>query len=127
MDHRLASIFPGENNIPAPFQLLEPIEQREYLVNGEMKVWQGNLNPVLSPVFVQAGNEYKQKIIGSTPLLTSKESLEALGCRCQCLRSGPWAVANDERNGTYRARRKVFSGDACVAARGGETANVGNR
>src|SRR5688572_9018969 len=78
MDHRLASIFPGESNIPASFQLLEPIEQREYLVNGEMRVWQGNLNPVLSPVFVKAGNEYQQKVIGSTPLLTSKESLEAL-------------------------------------------------
>ena len=78
MDHRLASIFPGESNIPASFQLIEPIEQREYLVNGEMKVWQGNLNPVLSPVFVHVGNEYKQKILGSTPLLTSKESLEAL-------------------------------------------------
>jgi glyceraldehyde-3-phosphate dehydrogenase (NADP+) len=46
MDSPLASIFPGENNIPAPFQLLEFIEQREYLVNGEMRVWQGNLNPV---------------------------------------------------------------------------------
>ena len=56
MDHRLASIFPVENNIPAPFQLLEPIEQQEYLVNGEMKIWQGNLNPVLSPIFVKDGN-----------------------------------------------------------------------
>ncbi len=88
MDHRLASIFPGENNIPAPLQLLELIEQREYLVNGEMKVWQGNLNPVLSPVFVQVGNEYKQKIIGSTPLLTSKESLEALDAAVNAYKLG---------------------------------------
>jgi len=33
---------------------------------------------VLSPVFLKEGNEFTQKVIGSTPLLTSKESLEAL-------------------------------------------------
>src|SRR5688500_16399707 len=78
MRNQFASIFPTENSIPDQFQISEAIEQREYLVNGEMKIWQGSLNPVLSPVFIKAGNEYKQKVIGSTPLLTSKESLEAL-------------------------------------------------
>jgi glyceraldehyde-3-phosphate dehydrogenase (NADP+) len=78
MSQSVLNIFPTENSIPEQFQLAEPVEQREYLINGEMKTWSGSLNPVLSPVFVKEGNEYNQKIIGSTPLLTSKESLEAL-------------------------------------------------
>jgi glyceraldehyde-3-phosphate dehydrogenase (NADP+) len=72
------NVFPEENSIPEPFRIQEPIEQREYLINGEMKRWEGNLNPVVSPVFIKDGTSYKQKTIGSTPLLTTKESLEAL-------------------------------------------------
>lgn len=78
MSQILANVFPQENAIPDQFKIAEPIEQREYLINGELKIWNGNLNPVLSPVFLKEGNGYKQKVIGSTPLLTSKESLEAL-------------------------------------------------
>src|SRR5688572_30738643 len=78
MSQLLENIFPSESAIPEPFRISKPIEQREYLINGEMKTWGGNLNPVLSPVFVKEGDQYVQKVIGSTPLLTSKESLEAL-------------------------------------------------
>lgn len=75
---QLLNVFPSEADIPESFRVAEPIEQREYLINGEMKTWTGNLNPVMSPVFVKEGNVYTQKILGSTPLLTSTESLEAL-------------------------------------------------
>jgi glyceraldehyde-3-phosphate dehydrogenase (NADP+) len=74
----LLNVFPEEHEIPEAFRLHEPIEQREYLIGGEMKMWSGKLNPVLSPVCVREGGVMKQKVIGSTPLLTSKESLEAL-------------------------------------------------
>lgn len=74
----LANVFPQENDIPEQFKITQTLDQREYLINGELKTWTGNLNPVLSPVFIKDGSGYKQKVIGSTPLLTSKESLEAL-------------------------------------------------
>jgi glyceraldehyde-3-phosphate dehydrogenase (NADP+) len=74
----LENIFPDEKSVPDQFKIAEPIEQREYLINGEMKKWEGSLNPVLSPVCIKEGDTYKQKLLGSTPLLTSKESLEAL-------------------------------------------------
>lgn len=70
--------FPPEESIPEEFKIKEPIEQREYLVNGELRRWTGPLNTVLSPVFVKKGDAFVQKVIGSTPLLTSTESLEAL-------------------------------------------------
>src|SRR5688500_9512583 len=72
------NVFPSENDIPEQFRISQVIEQREYLINGELKVWNGNQNPVASPVFVKQAGGYQQKIIGSTPLLTTKESLEAL-------------------------------------------------
>jgi len=78
MNQLLANVFPLESNIPDQFRIPVPIEQREYLINGELRIWNGNLNPVLSPVFTSDGTSQKQKQIGSTPLLTSKESLEAL-------------------------------------------------
>lgn len=78
MSQLLANVFPSESSIPEQFRIQHQIEQREYLINGEMKTWTGPLNPVLSPVFVKNGDTYEQKIIGSTPLLTTKESLEAL-------------------------------------------------
>lgn len=92
MSQILANVFPSENNIPEQFKIAQPIEQREYLIDGKLKTWTGNLNPVLSPVFVKEGDTYKQKIIGSTPLLTSKESLEALDAavRAYDLGHGLW-------------------------------------
>ncbi len=78
MSDFLANVFPDEAAIPAAVNLPHFIEQREYLIDGKLKRWEGELNPVASPVFVKKGNAYEQKVIGSTPLLTSKEALEAL-------------------------------------------------
>lgn len=78
MSQLLHSIFPAEDAIPPQFRIQEPIEQREYLINGELKTWTGNLNPVMSPVCLRSGKDLVQPVIGRTPLLTTKESLEAL-------------------------------------------------
>ena len=78
MSKFLANVFHSEDHIPEQFKISKPIEQREYLIDGELKVWHGNLNPVLSPVFINEGDKFVQKNIGSTPLLTTKESLAAL-------------------------------------------------
>ncbi|HEY0743136.1 MAG TPA: NADP-dependent glyceraldehyde-3-phosphate dehydrogenase [Chryseosolibacter sp.] len=92
MSQILANVFPQENEIPEQFKIAQPLDQREYLINGELKTWTGNLNPVLSPVFIKEGTGYKQKVIGSTPLLTSKESLEALDAAVKAydLGRGQW-------------------------------------
>jgi len=78
MSEFLSNLFPAESAIPAAVNLPQFIEQREYLINGELKRWAGELNPVASPVYIKKGSGYEQKIIGSTPLLTSKEALQAL-------------------------------------------------
>ncbi|MCY7422512.1 MAG: NADP-dependent glyceraldehyde-3-phosphate dehydrogenase [Chitinophagaceae bacterium] len=74
----LENVFPTTAEIPSQWQLNGTIEQREYLVNGELKLWAGPMNDVVSPVTLNNGNGNEKNIIGSTPLLTEKESLEAL-------------------------------------------------
>jgi len=78
MSEVLSNLFPEEKTIPASVTLPAYMEQREYLIDGKMVTWQGEMSPVASPVSVRTGNKSEQKIIGSTPLLTSKEALEAL-------------------------------------------------
>lgn len=92
MSERLTMVFPEEKNIPEQFRITEVIEQREYLVNGELRKWTGYLNPILSPVCVKEGNTVTQKVIGSTPLLTTRESLEALDAAVKAydLGHGAW-------------------------------------
>lgn len=92
MSKPLPIVFPEENAIPDEFKVPEYLEQREYLINGVMKTWPGKLNPVLSPLFVKEGNQYKQKVLGATPLLTSQEALEAMeaAVRSYDLGRGSW-------------------------------------
>jgi glyceraldehyde-3-phosphate dehydrogenase (NADP+) len=75
MNKFLTNIFPTTGNIP---NIGEPIEQREYLIDGELRVWKGNLSPVLSPVYIRNGDKHEQKILGHTPLLNSGEAMLAL-------------------------------------------------
>ena len=71
----LAQLFPTSTaQIPEQFRLAAPIEQREYLVDGQLQVWNGPLARVQSPV--QLGDERVH--IGSTPLLDADTALTAL-------------------------------------------------
>lgn len=74
----LENIFPSIHQIPEKWQLGSFIEQREYLVNGELKIWNGPMNEVVSPVTINNGNGNEKNIIGNTPLLSAKVALDAL-------------------------------------------------
>ncbi|WP_207428545.1 NADP-dependent glyceraldehyde-3-phosphate dehydrogenase [Pedobacter sp. SYSU D00535] len=73
----LQSIFVEESQIPTEF-LLEEVHQKEYLSNGEMKKWDGETHPVYSPVCVKTADGYKRKLIGTYPICTQAEAMEAL-------------------------------------------------
>lgn len=94
MSEFLTDLFPAEENIPAHVQLPVSMEQSEYLINGELRTWAGDLNPVMSPVFVKKGNTLEQKKIGSTPLLTSAEAMDALNAAVAAydLGHGAWPL-----------------------------------
>jgi glyceraldehyde-3-phosphate dehydrogenase (NADP+) len=63
-------------NIPAEFAMDEPIYQKEYLVNGELRKWEGQEVEVYSTI--SSTEDYKPTLLGSTPVLGEAEALEAL-------------------------------------------------
>ena len=84
----IKNIFPPASEIPAQWQLNGFIEQREYLVNGELRIWDGPMNEIVSPVTINNGSGNEKNIIGSTPLLTEQQSLEALDAAVQAYNNG---------------------------------------
>ena len=69
--------FPQITEIPNDVRSAIPLHQKEYLVNGELKTWNGDVEKVHAPVYFKSGDAY-DNIIGSYPLMGEKESLEVL-------------------------------------------------
>ena len=66
----LKQLFPTAGDIPEEYRLSSPIHQRSWLVNGELRTWNGTCKTVLSPVCVRSPNgELKQLEIGSYPVM----------------------------------------------------------
>lgn len=72
------NFFPTLGDIPENMRLPELLEQKEYLVNGELKTWNGLVQDVYSPVCLQSDKGLQRKRLGSFPVLGEKESYEAL-------------------------------------------------
>src|SRR6185312_4301098 len=81
-------IFPSEENIPEKFKFNTPIHQTEYLINGELRTYKGEVQKVLSPVCVFTKDGLVQKELGSFPLLTDKEATEALNAAVEAYKNG---------------------------------------
>ena len=71
------NIFTDESQIPEQFRIPE-IHQREYLLNGELVQWEGDVTEVLSPVYFKTADGLKRKLVGTIPHTTPKESMAAL-------------------------------------------------
>ena len=94
MDRLLDSLFPSAENIPETWRLGAPLEQRDYLVNGQLRRWDGPLATVRSPVWLKEGNEERQVILGSAPLLDAETALTALDAAVQAYDKGRGAWPN---------------------------------
>ncbi len=88
----LENLFPKAADIPKEFDLTQPIEQREYLVNGEMRKWSGKTQDVWSPIYVQTANGFEQKRIGSYPITDATDAMEVLyaGVKAYSNGRGEW-------------------------------------
>lgn len=76
----LTTLFPATlDQIPTQYRI-DPIHQREYLLNGEMKPWTGKVAEVYSPVCVPdaAGGTLQRQLVGSFPVAGPTEAMAAL-------------------------------------------------
>lgn len=75
---QLQAMFVPEDQIPEQHRI-EEIHQREYLVNGEMRAWNGEVSEVYSPVLIPGPDGVlKRKLIGTYPVCTETEAMEAM-------------------------------------------------
>lgn len=84
----VSSIFPAEIQIPPDVRIDRPVIQTEYLINGQIRHWSGPQNEVLSPICFKTPEGAKRFVLGSFPMLSQKEALEALDSACGAYDSG---------------------------------------
>ncbi|WP_298266512.1 NADP-dependent glyceraldehyde-3-phosphate dehydrogenase [Geobacter sp.] len=74
---RIEAIFPTPEQL-AGRNRPEPVEVREYLVNGELLRWEGPTQEVFSPVCAMKPDGPERVKIGSFPLMAEADALSAL-------------------------------------------------
>jgi acyl-CoA reductase-like NAD-dependent aldehyde dehydrogenase len=91
-DSNLQNLFPSSGQIPKEYDLTHPIEQKEYLVNGEMRQWKGKTQDVWSPIYIKTDKGYEQKRIGSYPITDAADAMEVLyaGVKAYSNGRGEW-------------------------------------
>ena len=72
--------------IPEEFKIKRLIHQKTYLVNGELRNWNGNTSDVYSTI--SSTVEYKPTLLGSIPLLEEKQAMEALDAASSAYNNG---------------------------------------
>ncbi|MFD2836901.1 NADP-dependent glyceraldehyde-3-phosphate dehydrogenase [Azotobacter vinelandii] len=75
-------------DIPEKYRLGAPIEQRDYLVDGELRRWDGPLAAVRSPIHLKTAKGDEQVVLGSTPLLDAQAALGALDAAVRAYDNG---------------------------------------
>lgn len=70
--------FPELEEIPEKYRLEKEIHQKEFLSNGQMMPWEGKSHDVYSPICIQTPEGPVRKFIGSYPVCTDKEAMDAL-------------------------------------------------
>lgn len=72
-------LFPEMSEIPVEFRLQELVLQEDYLINGELRKWEGDFQEVHSPVCIKSEDgETTPFLIGHYPMMSAHESLMAL-------------------------------------------------
>jgi len=83
----LESIFVEEGQVPPEF-LIDEVHQREYLSDGEMKQWSGDVHAVYSPICIRSAEGLKRKLIGTYPICTPVEAQASLDAAVAAYNNG---------------------------------------
>jgi glyceraldehyde-3-phosphate dehydrogenase (NADP+) len=78
VSQKIDGVFLPQDEVPPEYRLEARIEQSEYLVDGETRHWDGPTEVVRSPLCMRTSSGLEQGTLGSHPLLTEKQALEAL-------------------------------------------------
>lgn len=115
----LIDAFPDDADIPAHFQEGLPFEQRAYLLDGRIVEWDGEMQTVTTPIETRINGAYRQKVIGSCPVLSAECGVKAVEAVIRAYDNGrgKWptmGVAERIRHVEEFARRMVERRDEVV-------------
>ena len=80
--------FPNQEEIPEAYRFKSPIHTKKYLIGGEMREWNGAMQDVESPIFIEDKGTYVRQYLGSYPLIGKHEAIEALGAAEKAYNNG---------------------------------------
>ena len=63
----------------------DPLHHKTYLIDGQLKAWNGAMAQVYSPIRTLVNGVEKPVLLGSAPELKEQQGLEALACSPQSL------------------------------------------
>jgi glyceraldehyde-3-phosphate dehydrogenase (NADP+) len=92
----LRLLFPRPQDIPPAYRLVQPIHQKCYLVDGELKAWAGASQTVYSPIHLRDDSGGLTALeIGSYPLCGAAQAEEALSAAVRAYDNGrgAWPTA----------------------------------
>ena len=72
--------------IPNEFQITKPLHQKKYLINGELRTWEGETANVFSTI--SSTDEYEHTLLGSIPEMGESEALESLNAAVKAFDRG---------------------------------------
>jgi glyceraldehyde-3-phosphate dehydrogenase (NADP+) len=73
----LEYLFKTANEIPSQHRVDIPVVQTHYLINGELRQWEGDYSEVHSPVYIKKDNGY-DNYLGKYPLVGIEQAMEAV-------------------------------------------------
>ncbi len=88
MTDKIDALFPEEHQIPEQYRIPKPIRQERYLIDGELRRWDGRLQEVHSPVRLRTAAGSRPKLVGEAPQLTAEAALEALAVAVRAYSNG---------------------------------------
>ena len=86
-------------NIPKPYRINNLYNKNIYLINGELRKWNGGVSKIYSPIYQEnSDGVLERKFLGTIPNLNKKNALEALDSACNAYDKGrgKWAIMKAE-------------------------------
>ncbi|HOW65690.1 MAG TPA: NADP-dependent glyceraldehyde-3-phosphate dehydrogenase [Candidatus Paceibacterota bacterium] len=87
-DESLAPLFPLADAIPAAYRLDPRYYERWYLINGEVREWNGPLAEIHSPICLRDGGALRRPMIGHVPAMDEPTAMAALDAAVQAWDEG---------------------------------------
>ena len=119
------SLIKTTMNIPDQYNIKKTIEQKTYLVDGQLKTWSGETANIYSTI--SSTESYQPTLLGSIPQLGEEQANEALDAACNAFNKGKGLWPTMKVVDRIACMDKFVFTDENQARRDCKATHVGNR